>query len=218
MSTHEAEAVQAGGVKSLEKSTEIYTKRKDVIAIKERLLQLVPAEEYWSILNKFINGECSKVKYDEIIEKILLTNEMRILHNEFIRGIIYNAHFSTLPPPGISPPRSVPADIKPKVGNRAQKMKSVETFTAAEMGHIHSVEQLSSRLAVLLRASRVRVDHKALLYLHKQLKQYVVLLLQKAVDLTTKDYLTPSKMKISASHMSYVIRNYHHLTTGKFMF
>jgi hypothetical protein len=35
-----------------------------------------------------------------------------------------------------------------------------------------------------------------------------MLILKKAVDLSTRDCLTPSDLKISASHIAFVVRNF----------
>lgn len=207
------EAVQTGGTAKIwkerhEKSAEIYLRRKDILGIKARLLDLVPAEEYWLTLRKFIHGECNKVKYDEAISTHLTTNEMRILHNQLIRAIIFNAHFSTLPPPGVViPSHVIPEHMKSRAWS-SQKMKSMETFSSVEMGHLPSLEQLSSRIAILLKSSKVKVDNSALSQLLLELKKYIVLVLKKTVDLSTKDCLTPSNMNISASHITHVIRNF----------
>lgn len=77
----------------------LYTKRKDVLGVKDKLMRLVKNPLYWDSLSRFIHGQMKKTEYDKVMEAYLDTNEKRALHNEFIRTILYNAHFSVIPPP-----------------------------------------------------------------------------------------------------------------------
>lgn len=78
--------------------------RRNTLAIKHRLLEVVADNEYWDILVAYLQGKCSKSEYDIAIRKCIATPEAEYLHNELIRSIIFNAHFAKKPPPNVELP------------------------------------------------------------------------------------------------------------------
>ena len=207
-----AEAVQVEDAAEIARqrirnSPQIYVQRKDILGIKSRLLSLVPDPIYWETLSKFVNGECSKVKFDEVIAKQLKTNEMRILHNELIRSILFNAHFSTVPPPGVFPvqKQEQKADVRPVVPNR-----TFATYSASDLGHLHSPDQLSARVAVLLKGSKMKMEARGLMVLLVEVKRYAATILRRSLELAAAGRASHG-LKISAGNVEFVLRNHAYL-------
>lgn len=82
----------------------IYSDRRDCIAIKEKLMKLVNKEEYTETLIAYLRGACSKQFFDEKMSSILTTPAAKIIHNDLIRSILFNAHFTMTPPPNVKTP------------------------------------------------------------------------------------------------------------------
>ncbi|OHT16255.1 hypothetical protein TRFO_41903 [Tritrichomonas foetus] len=196
------------------KPDSIYTKRKDVLNIKSRLLTLVQNPEYWETLTHFLRGECSKQKYDETIDLYLTTNETRILHNDLIRSILYNAHFAAVPPPGIPmPQRKLPDHINMKTQRpQKTKVKLFCSYSASDLGHIPSIEQLSSRVGYL---TTLKVDNSALALLFSELKHYIISVLQQCTEIGQNNCENSEKVIVSPSQIEYVLsantNGLHHL-------
>lgn len=79
-------------------------RRRDLCAIRAQLMERVPAPEYWAAFADFVNGQCDKEVYDDVMEIYLADRESRRLHNELVRAIIFNAYFAADAPPGVALP------------------------------------------------------------------------------------------------------------------
>lgn len=172
----------------LEREREHYSTRKDVLEIRAALERVVSDKDrYFSLMSNFIHGQCTKNRFQKEVLELLQTNEARVLHNKLIRAIIYNAHFSTVPPPGVSlpPPEFRPTtQIQPIPTVRICQNAHFSTFTAADLGHLQSGEQLTNRVTLLMmgRSPRIPVDEEAVTQLHLNLIKYIGLILKRGLD------------------------------------
>jgi hypothetical protein len=164
----ESQAVQFGVSPSRRQeayrnSAKIYTQRKDVLRVKSQLWELVPDDDYWTTLSLFVHGKCTKAHFDETMNLYLTTNRARVLHNEFIRSIIFNAHFSTIPPPGVALAAPPLPDQVANQRNRLplSKLPALSNFSAADLHHLPSIEQLARRVGILLASKEMRMDDTA---------------------------------------------------------
>jgi hypothetical protein len=189
-------------------SGQIYTKRKDVLGIKARLLELVPDEDYWTTLALYIHGECPKSRFDEAMDLYLTTNRARILHNEFIRSIVFNAHFSCVAPPNISlPARRLPDHVAAQRHRLPPtRLPSFASFCAADLGHLPSAEQLSRRMSALIGGKNLRIDPATVPILFTTLKQYLILLLQNSLELVVRNCDAGQAVVVRPVHIGYALR------------
>lgn len=196
-------------------SAAIYSRRKDVRALKEHLLSIVKDPDYWKTLASFIHGQCSKTKFDETMSRCLTTNEMKILHNELIRSIIYNAHFSMMPPPGIEIPRAKAAVRTAKAPTPVMQVKSPNfvTYTAADLHHLPSINQLSKRMGVIIRSEKLTVDSKAASTILSELKKFIKKILVKSLELSTAEGMVNGNTNITVEHVQQVLKMNAQLST-----
>jgi hypothetical protein len=159
---------------------DIYTLRRDSNAIKVRLLALVNDPEYWRVFSTFVYGQCSKEIFDECMERLLRTPEMRILHNELIRAVLYNAHFAMVPPEGVPTPPPPPPTIKPTPPPRTV---TFTTYSAADLRHIPSLAELTRRVSALSDAKKMLIDEGATELIHSEVQRYAIRLLQSSLAL-----------------------------------
>ncbi|KAK8893401.1 hypothetical protein M9Y10_021821 [Tritrichomonas musculus] len=82
----------------------IYSKRRDCISLKKDLLKRVNKDEYSKTLIAYLHGSITKEFFDEKMSTILTTATAKIMHNELIRSILFNAHFTMTPPPNVEIP------------------------------------------------------------------------------------------------------------------
>ena len=175
--------------KLLKQEEKIFSTRKNVEEIKEELEKHVTNREgYWAAFRSFIHGHCTKQTFDSKMHKYLETNEGRVLHNRFIRAIIFNAHFSVEPPPNVVvPPVKFPEEDYEKISypeDGKTKNHHFRAFSAAEMRHIQSTKQLSDRLYVLLASSGIRlsVEPRSAELLQINLIRYIALVLKRCLN------------------------------------
>lgn len=194
----------------LNKSGEIYSKRKDINQIKANLQKLVSSQEYWSTLAKFIHGGCSKQNFDEAMATYLPNHKSRKLHNELIRAILFNAHFSAIPPPeyaNFDRKQIITKDRKqrqilnasPNIG----EMRSYHSLSSADLRHIPTIIQLSSRLS---QTKNIQVDDDALTLLFLELKKYILTILQQSVSLSNKSFMNSNTTIILPATVLHVIK------------
>lgn len=205
----QANTISSFTQEQLNKSGEIYNKRKDIIKIRERLQNLVTSPKYWITLATYIHGGCSKEKFDEEMAIYLPNNESKILHNELIRSILFNAHFSTCPPPGYVLHGRSSIHQKPKnkkvlnLNIRSGEMKSFHSFSAVNLRHIPTIIQLSSRLS---QSRNIIIDNDALNLLFLELKQYILSLLQQSVSLSIKNTQNSDSMIIHPTIVLHALK------------
>jgi hypothetical protein len=153
------------------------------MAIKRKLLEVIGESDYWNTLASFLHGQCSKQAFDEAMHSFLRTPEAKILHNDLIRSIIYNAHFAMSPPDDLPAPRPErPLHIRRAVAVTPSG-PSFATYTALDLRHLPSINQLSERITILIESRKIRVDSKATGVLFAQLRRFVTRLLENTVVL-----------------------------------
>ena len=148
-------------------------RRKDLLWYKAQLIKRVPSPEYWKILSDFLNGQCEKEKYDDIMEIYLVDNEARRLHNEFIRAIIFNAYFASDPPPGILFP--MPTQM-PAARKRPGPKKALQNVTRDI-----SLRKLKKIMRSKVKLQKLKYDEQAALCLWNCLVYFMKLILDKTV-------------------------------------
>ena len=210
------ESVQVGDspettLERIQNSSNIYEKRKDCLVLKEKLISLVQEPDYWKTLACFLHGQCSKQTYDDKMNSCLKTAEARVLHNELIRSIIFNAHFSMIPPPNVTLPRvSIPTHMKKTPSTAiAQTKFTFMSYTATDLRHIPSINQLHSRISILLRGHEVESpEFKATSLIFKELKKFILLLLENSISLLSfRGSEDPKDMTITTDQILHVLRN-----------
>lgn len=215
MNNFTTESVQVGespetSLARIKNSSNIYSHRKDCLSIKNQLLKIVQDPDYWNTLACFLHGQCSKPSFDEKMHTYLTTAEAKVLHNDLIRSIIYNAHFSMIPPPNVNLPRpSVPAHIKriPPMTN-SQPKSNFSTYTASDLRHLPSINQLHSRIAILLNGRDFESDSKATGLIFQELKKFILFLLESSVSLLSfRGSGDPKDMTITTDQVLHVLNN-----------
>lgn len=216
MSNFITESVQVGespetSLARIKNSSNIYSHRKNCINIKNRLLQIVQDPNgYWNTLACFLHGQCSKQSFDEKMHTYLKTTEAKVLHNDLIRSIIYNAHFSMIPPPNVTVPRPiVPSHIKEKQFlTNTQPKSNFMTYTASDLRHLPSINQLHSRIAILLNGRDFESDSKATGLIFQELKKFILFLLESSVSLLSfRGSGDPKDMTITTDQVLHVLNN-----------
>ena len=193
-------------IKDYAASAMLFTRRKDVLAIKSRLMALVDHPEYWTTLARFIHGECPKAKFEETMELYLKTNEAKVLHNDLIRAIIFNAHFSVVPPPGVDIPATERhPSAPPERHSGAPRLKDggFVSLCAADLGRLPSVDHLRRRMA----ARGLKCDDVAPRLLLHEVKKFVAILLRRCLDSGTRQWGQGTSITIGAGHIAHVIRS-----------
>jgi hypothetical protein len=76
----------------------VYSTRKPLDALKFDLLQRVNNPLYWRTFRDFLSGHCQRDDFDSVMNACLTTNELKHMHNQLIRAILFNAHFSRVLP------------------------------------------------------------------------------------------------------------------------
>lgn len=197
-------------LKSFQSAGNIYMTRKDIPAIRDQLQILIPDKEYWKAFALYIHGKCSRDKFDKIIAEYLISDELKNLHNELLRRIIFNAHFSCIPPPGISIPKSHKNNINPSSNHdvrRHPKPLTLNLCTAYDLGFIPSVKELSIRLAQLLSRHQINADQEAVKSIYLALRNYISILLKRSYEIA---YPSPSCMggkTISTHDLLYALQS-----------
>jgi hypothetical protein len=139
----------------------------------------------------------------------LKTPADKLLHNNFLRAILCNAHFSIVPPPGISIPRvpSTPVPFKPPSRHSRLQNSDFQTFAASDLGHLLTFEQLHNRCRILLFDLRtgIKTDPDAVRILSRTLKLFVLRLLMQALKLTPTTEEPVLTRRITVDGVTFVI-------------
>lgn len=187
-------------------SSMLFTRRKDVLTIKSRLLALVDNPEYWTTLARFIHGECPKAKFEETMALYLKTNEAKILHNDLIRAIIFNAHFSVVPPPGVEVPASENPNRAPRerhLGVPRLKDHGFVSVSAADLGHLPSISQLRQRIA----ARGLNSDDRALEVLLTEQRKFVTLVLHRCLSGSLRQWNQETSITIDPGQIAHLLKS-----------
>jgi hypothetical protein len=213
MARLESESVQVGESEDtlrerVANSTQIYSSRRDCHSLKARLLELVGDGDYWNTLACFLHGQCSKQTFDETMHHCLRTSETKLLHNELIRSILFNAHFAMTAPRDVELPHiECPAAAKrAPAAAPAPPARPFITYTASDLRHLPSLNQLSERTRILLDARKVRVESKAMGLIFTHLKKYVLRILENSVALlSVKGGKEQKEMRITTTQILHVM-------------
>lgn len=166
-------------ISTTHKPAAYYATRRDVVGIKQKILSGVPdSKEYWRVLSLYIYGMCTRSQFDTMVREQLISDELCFLHNELLRAILFNAHFSRIPPPNVRFESTTPVTNIPKplhvVGGPQKKNLHFSTFTAAELQRLPTSKDLAKRENV----PRLR-DENTCRALASAIHLYVVRLLER---------------------------------------
>ncbi|OHS95873.1 hypothetical protein TRFO_10282 [Tritrichomonas foetus] len=201
----------AAELRALKPVGNIYTSRKDVRSIRQQLQELVPEKEYWTTFASFLHGMCSKKNYDKAINEFLTTDQARALHNELLRAIIFNAHFSRIPPPDVVPKRM---PILPKrddiiIAEKDPKIINIKTYTASDLRRLPSSRELNLRIKDLLSNSKLSgiiADPEAVNRLQFALRGYITAILKKSYDLISPPNSYSERKTATHQDIFYVLK------------
>ena len=176
---HRPEQTQVSRLHNFKRTCDIYSNRKDTISLKNKLDEYVDSR-YWVLLSRFLHGMCPKTTYESEMKDILQSEEAKFLHNELLRSIIFNAHFSRIPPPGVHIPKSnrhhsyihetTNTQISP---TEFCKNQTFNTFTASDFHHIQSINQLSQRMRIIASDKITSFDSKSVGVILSSLKSFL---------------------------------------------
>ena len=170
----------------IENSRKALVERKDLISIKNDLLSKVDNPDYWKTLRMFLHGKCSKGKFDEVMDKTLPTLELKQLHNKLIQAIIYNVHFATAPPPGISIPLNSSNESRFIQNQNFHSIKTIDfiEFSASKCGHLLSCEKILHNIQNLLKKFHYNqtVDNNSLIIIQKACQKFITRIIRYCVE------------------------------------
>lgn len=210
---HVDECVQFGT--PVEKQIEHYrqtvvqaSQRKNVLEIKTKLQAHIQNPDYWTVLSRFIHGEIPKIKYDNAMKQYLRTNEAKILHNTFIKAIIFNAHFSSEAPPGVSVPRKhvhSKTPIHPRIAPIHFKTPEFPTYGSRELGRLPNVERIEKRIAAKNIGRTMKMNRDAATAVMASTRYYVMRILAACLSSGTRDWTASSSIRITSGHIAAAI-------------
>ena len=189
-------------------SPESYLKRIDTNEIRQRLEKLVPSPEYWRVFRLFIHGKCERAEFDACIEQNLKTNEQKHVHNELIKGIIFNAHYSAISPKGFVmkkqpiPKQKPHIDVAEPAQRKTQKLK---TYLAADLHAIPSIVELQKKLEQRSRELGVAVSRETVSVIHAELKRFIFYLLENSLSTVGKPPTTRRTLNITTENVKAAI-------------
>ncbi|OHT09754.1 hypothetical protein TRFO_21282 [Tritrichomonas foetus] len=186
----------------------IYRKRVDILKLKQQLFEIVDENEYIPLVTTFFHKKLSKEDFDERIYRILVTEEAKNLHNQIIRGIIYNAHYSTIPPPNVTIPKTNPTPPKPKAPPHIGKMKNLDfhTYMAADLRHLQSIFQMHERIMFILyiKSHKLKVDPNAVQIVQQKLISYILNLLRESLKFANPVNTYKESPNILPQHIMHI--------------
>lgn len=196
-------------LQQIKKNNNIYSNRKDTIKIKNELSLIVPPE-YWSILSKYLHGMLSQNEYQQAMKKILSEDKAKWLHNELLRAIIFNAHFSQCPPPGIT----IQKRLRPIIQNEDIKEPSeqaknhdFESYFFADCGHLLSIAKLHQRMKIVINDETMKIDTKSVELIFFLIKKIIMKLLKRACDMDIiENNRVFEKKEINVEHLIYILK------------
>ena len=219
MEHHDAQAlvdecVQFGT--PVEKQIEYYrktvvhaTQRQNVLEIKSKLQAHIENPDYWIVLSRFIHGEIPKIKYDNAMKQYLRTNEAKILHNTFIKAIIFNAHFSTEAPPGVTRTRrhaQSNTPVQSRVAPMHFKTPEFQTYSARDLGHLPNAATIEKRIAAKNLGCGIKLDEDAAAAVMISMRYYVMRILVACLDGGVRDWTASKSIRITPGHVASAIR------------
>ena len=198
-------------------SLNIYKERRDVLSIKKKILENVSdPDKYWESLSLFFKCQISKQEFETRMNKFLNTNELKHLHNSMLRMIIFNAHFSSTPPPGVKIPKprckaksennnsNIPKPTRTKV-----KKTSFQTFLAADMRHLPNGNQAFERIRFMffIKKENLKIEPEVAPVLREKLYQFINVLLKQCLTLSRTPSSIEENARIELFHLIHLYKN-----------
>ncbi|OHT16731.1 hypothetical protein TRFO_12991 [Tritrichomonas foetus] len=195
MSDLVSSSVQVGAAiedspKRTQKSGPVYAQRRDCAAIKAQLMNHVDEESYMKVLTAFLQGQISKQTFDNRMKSILKSTTAKIIHNELMRSIIYNAHFSMVPPPNVEVPvPKIPEHVKvTRPGSDNSKFGLPNSpfiiQKVADLRYLLSTSQIGARVRSQLRERNMNCeDINTFEMIQHELRKHIVILLYESCKL-----------------------------------
>lgn len=187
----------------------------DVLQIRKKLETMLPPE-YFCILSKFLYGSYSKSSYDSAMQHYLQTNEAKNLHNQFLRTILFNAHFAGSAPPNVQvppPKKIIKEETTPTklIGMNKKNALSYafHTYTAADMRHLPSIEQMMKRVDVILKSKKynINVSDEAAKEIILSLRVYLTKMFSQCLRLRNSRFDLTSRNKLSLELVLFILKN-----------
>lgn len=179
-----------------------YATRRDVLALRREIDEKVPDKEhYGKILALYLHGMCSKEMFDDMASKQLITDELKLLHNNLLRAIVFNAHFSQLPPPNVTlrPHESTLTNriqSTREIASQYIESPGVEIFTAAYLRRMLKSTEIEKRMRDIL-GPKWKIDRNLPEYMRRALMCYVRTKLNRAHSLSCRN----DRVRITVGHI-----------------
>jgi hypothetical protein len=183
-----------------------YKRRHDVERLRAGLELSVPNfGEYRTVLARFLHGRCLRPEFDNMVQTQLNTPELRALHNEFLRAILHNAHFSIVPPPNA--PRWQPARFTrpaPPIRRPRRDPIPFASITASDLRRLPLAPELERRMSVIVKfKGELAVDAQAARELLKCLQIVVALLLRQSCQLQTRGLTPDARPRVTVDQLMH---------------
>ena len=183
----------------------IYHSRRDTKKIREKLIQAVNNPYYWVTFDKFLHGGCNKEEFDEKMNIYLATNELKLLHNEFIRAILYNAHYSLIPPPDAVLPNVEVKPIKKNDSVKHDEMENVDmekfcSYSAIDLGRIQTLNELGVKMRIIADKHKLSFNTNSSATMREYLIKMIKMILKKTMIINTNVNIEENN-KIMIGHL-----------------
>jgi hypothetical protein len=183
-----------------------YHTRRDVLhtrALLESSLSDFP--RYLNVLALFLHGLCGRDDFDAMVQTQLVSDQLCALHNEFLRSILHNAHFSMVRPPNVTiskrslpePPAGVPSGFR--VPERPWVL-----LTAADLRRLPTRREIVERLR---RLPPPVVEEGAAALVCSAVRQFARMVLQSACGLQPRGLTARDRPRIHAEQLLFVCRH-----------
>jgi hypothetical protein len=158
-----------------------YRARRDVLAQRALLeSSLSDFAEYMQVLSLFLHGLCDRDQFDEMMQIQITSDRLAHLHNEFLRCILHNAHFSMVSPPNVTIVKRPPAPPPERAAPRAREAsRQVQPLTAIDLRRLPTRRELSQRVSCLPRPA---LDDAAVALLSATMRRFAKALLHRAAQ------------------------------------
>ena len=197
-------------LEALRPAHNFYMTRKDVLAIKRKLQDIVSNEkEYWSTLSLFLHGGCSKSYFDSVMSRNLISDEAKFFHNKLLRAILYNAHFSCIPPPGVNIER-VPKQIVKRKNEPSRILEhkpKLYTYSMYDFRKIPILDIFLQRMKKILGEKPLDVDKQAALLAKRAIINYILEILQDTLKFSMQPQLDSETIVIKVQDVYHVLKN-----------
>lgn len=207
---HETQSTQTNeqpelSIQQIDNSHQFYSKRYNLEIIRSKLYELVPEDEYWDTFSQFVFGFCTKKRFDEVTSLYLRTNQSKLLHNCLIRAVLFNSHFSLIPPPSIPITRKKKIDHTStfKSLHRASRYQNLP-LQAVNANYVSPKAKLSERVRKILSIASMKdltVDEEAVSLISNQVASLILNILRKTINLYLKNPIDRTDTTISLDQL-----------------